>query len=401
LKKSTQIVDIDTLETSKGSSNSSWLVAAGTSCGAVVICQLTMKTQNGGDGSEFDLEILSCLKNVHLGSPVRAVNFINSACSGSENSTNNTIVLESCGSNGAIVRFLVRTNGSLSIMVEEHYDALLIIAGKVDNSSGSSSKNGTPTSATATSQSQSHSQLVYGFQSTDFLVWDAKSEAEVCSINCGSWRRPWAAQISAADTLTFCCDRGVAGAKISVHTRRPQLKIASPFPRALLPPGHGREINAVGIQCANADLNNQKFVCFTVGEDSSVRQAVVDFSKNPSLREIGIITDHVGGTTVKSLTMVDFFSGGGSGDGGGGGGTSSSLEKKRKTLLVTGGSKKVLMAWIVQEHGDINSQRTSAAAAAVTSEDGLHLDFVSSHAVQNIISCKNLPSVRFFSIFLL
>jgi len=416
LKKSTQIVEMDILLVSTRVSSSidstaTWLVAAGTSCGAVVIWRLKMET-DGVFQPQFDLQLLSCLNNVHLGSPIRSISLRNSG-----GLINSTIVLESCGSNGAIVRFSVNsTDGKLSIMVEEHYDALLIVAGKVTVATTKANDNNPRKIASSqplSPQPPSPSQLVYGFQSTNFVVWDAKAEAEVCSLYCGSWRRPWAVQISAADTMTFCCDRGLGGTKINLYTRRPLVlqqeqgdnsngdtSTVAPYPRALLPPGHGREINAVGIRALSGFSNfenssagknkNKRFVCFTGGEDSSVRQTLVDFSKNPSLREINLFSEHVGGTTVKSLTMVDFSSSrilSGDTDC-----ADSSEENNKKTLLVTGGSKKVLMAWIIQQN-DGNLQ--SSAAATIASEDGFHCQFVSAHAAQNIISCKNLPSVRF------
>jgi WD40 repeat protein len=424
LKKSTQIVDIDIIRTSTAPSsrNSSsdstvtWLVAAGTSCGAVVIWRLKLEN-DGLFQPRFELQLLSCLNNVHLGSPVRSISLTRRDSGGL---ISGSIVLESCGSNGAIVRFLVHsTSGTLSIMVEEHYDALLIVAGKVSVANANVESENTSTRRPTSSQSPRPSQLVYGFQSTNFVVWDAKVEAEVCSIYCGSWRRPWAVQISAADMMTFCCDRGVGGTKINVYTRRPLVlqqgdrtnddsnQSVAPYPRALLPPGHGREINAVGIRAlgggtsrfekgsAGNRCNKKRFACFTGGEDSSVRQTLVDFSKNPSLREINCITDHVGGTTVKSLTLVDFPSSGDFNDDAGGGALHSHEEKEitKKTLMVTGGSKKVLMAWIIQQQRDGNLQ--NSAAATIAREDGFHCQFVSAHAVQNIISCKNLPSVCF------
>ncbi|KAL4518599.1 hypothetical protein Ndes2437B_g00690 [Nannochloris sp. 'desiccata'] len=410
LKKSTKIVELDILLTTTTSSSSSsssidntatWLIAAGTSCGAVVNWRLKVETD--GPQPRYDLQLLSRLKDVHLGSPIRSISLLDSGGVDS-----NTTVLESCGSNGAIVRFSVNSmNGKLSIMVEEHYDALLIVAGKVFKPN-SNNDNNSPRKLTSPPKSSKSSQLVYGFQSTNFVVWDAKAEAEVCSLYCGSWRRPWAVQISAADTMTFCCDRGVGGTKINVYTRRPlvlqqgdknsndDINRIAPYPRALLPPGHGREINAVGIRALggishfeskSAGKNNKRFACFTGGEDSSVRQTLIDFSKNPSLRETNLISDHVGGTTVKSLTMVDFFSSGGGVRGNARDGDSPE-ENRKKTLMVTGGSKKVLMAWILQQN-DGNLQNS---AAAVASEDGFHCQFVSSHAMQNIISCKNLPS---------
>ncbi|KAG7674426.1 hypothetical protein KSW81_000081 [Nannochloris sp. 'desiccata'] len=391
MKKSTKIVELDILLTTTTSSSSSsssidntatWLIAAGTSCGAVVNWRLKVETD--GPQPRYDLQLLSRLKDVHLGSPIRSISLLDSGGVDS-----NTTVLESCGSNGAIVRFSVNSmNGKLSIMVEEHYDALLIVAGKVFKPN-SNNDNNSPRKLTSPPKSSKSSQLVYGFQSTNFVVWDAKAEAEVCSLYCGSWRRPWAVQISAADTMTFCCDRGVGGTKINVYTRRPlvlqqgdknsndDINRIAPYPRALLPPGHGREINAVGIRALggishfeskSAGKNNKRFACFTGGEDSSVRQTLIDFSKNPSLRETNLISDHVGGTTVKSLTMVDFFSSGGGVRGNARDGDSPE-ENRKKTLMVTGGSKKVLMAWILQQN-DGNLQNS---AAAVASEDGFPL----------------------------
>jgi len=198
-------------------------------------------------------------------------------------------------------------------------------------------------------------EYCWGFKGTKFGVWRDEEEIEVCSITCGSWRRPWTVSHTlnrnpdyyrnhnSGATLTFCFDSG--GRHVTVYRRI--LYSASDSgqlirPNCALPtslsfsPFHGREINALAIVTNGVSLSKDDVMVVTGGEDSTVRGTFVRIpAVRPQLYRSILIGEHAGGTAVKNLALKAMYN------------KSGVSRDDQKYLLVTAGAKRVLMAWTI------------------------------------------------------
>ena len=131
--------------------------------------------------------------------------------------------------------------------------------------------------------------LLWGFQSTDFVVWNNTKQTEVMKVACGGSHRNWAYDP---------CNDGSDGGKFvwtkasvcNVHMQRQASH------RVLQSGGHGREIKAVAITPVQIEVEGKdKYLIATGAEDTTIRiSVVVEPQKHvPDVtRCMGLITKH-------------------------------------------------------------------------------------------------------------
>lgn len=158
--------------------------------------------------------------------------------------------------------------------------------------------------------------MLIGFYTNYFAIWDVDLSSEFCSIYCPSWRRPWDIHYDASRSIVmFCYSSGVGD--LHVFRRKLSRKGCATSPRILGTSSHGREINSV------VDLGDRTLV--TAAEDATLRVCrwvrdtggIILHSKCFSTQPLG--------TTVRMMQVIQVCEG--------------------KTLMVTGGAKTVLTAW--------------------------------------------------------
>ena len=416
-------------------SSTYWLIAAGTSCGRVVLWRLDLflpnnSTQTSSSSSTI-FTLLATVENVHFGSSVRGITLQSTSSLSSSSEEKQRFLVESEGGNGTIIHFEVESsNGKLIYVGEEKFDALLIVAGRRGGSRRKNNK----------TSSSSSSPITYGFQTTNFLVWDEAAEAEVCSVHCGNWRRPWTANVISGSDLTFCIDLG--SENIHIYARRPfpvphlhqkhliaassslsssneekergtkgddggngnglcEIKSSFPaLPFALMSPGHGTEINALKLLSVDSSSSSGSIVCITAGEDSTIRQAVMTMMEDSTtksseteenggtfttarLRNCGLVGDHAGGTSVRAMALAVL---------------PDSSSRGNRYLMVSGGSKQVLMAWMLTTRDDNTPPpplRSGAGGGGIGSEQKtmLHSELLSAHVSLGTVSKKSVSRV--------
>ena len=467
-------------------SDLNWLVATGTSWGGIVLWRLNLHFEatapDGGNRAVLPkgtLTLLSTVKDVHIGTPVRGIS-LRAIESAARTAGSGRIEVESQGSNGTVVRFDVGQGGQLAILGEDRYDSILVIAGKTENPAISSNETTFGDAAVSAGhplggvsnykfKSSTRSGLVYGFQTTNFILWDEGVEAQVCSVFCSSWRRPWAVQVTAVDKVTFCWNSSTNN-EIMIYTRRPYINnsssvakfdipsVSRALPLAFLPPGHGREINALALipnnlhrsrslprnllgsivngareidnsdHDSNGNTNHNKkststttndvsidgftlpitresLFCLTGGEDASIRQAVIEvpsFGSNEGstsdvglMQNVGLVSDHVGGNSVKAIAHALIPLDSST--------TISSTNNStadigRKSLVVVGGSRQAMMAWVVTHQEKIGRKEEDTnrifGCESGEMETPWECELLSTHASPAVFSVKNLPEVR-------
>lgn len=344
----------------------SWLMFTGSSSGGVTLWCLAMGRY---PASDWMLTVLDCIRDAHVGTPVKSVSsrWVPIMVEEPE-MVENRIELESAGGNSAMMIYTVdKQRQRLVRLGETRYESsLLVVIGKCR---GRHSVSGSVW--TTKEGNSSTGDLVFGFRGPKFSVWNKDADAEVCSVQCGSWRRPWAVAVPNPNDITFCFDCG--SRQIAVYRRRGKYdKPASTenhwlsgksLPKALMSRFHGRELNAVKAVCWGGQV-----VCFTGGEDAMVGVACFDPTWMPHLSFVG---DHAGGTAVKALSIVDLA------------GRSRSLNMGRQ-LLISAGSKRVIMAWTLRPKPTDEYRLTRPP---------FETEWLSTHASPAVIRRRSAPQV--------
>lgn len=377
---------ITCVSSSECSINGEMILVTGTSTGGVTVWKVGGKVTNG-------LEALHTFSQAHEVTPVK---FVSKPVLVDPFS----FEFESAGSNGTIQKisfYFTMTNATDGTKLvrrgENKCDDLLIIVGFSSRSSSLSSRRKGEHVKESThwpSGRPAETWLAYcwGFKGTRFGVWRQDDEVEVCSIACGSWRRPWTVShtLNGEDMhkkhkyqtcLTFAFDSG--GRHVTVYRRilslvSPSLKqalsantehsIARVLPTSLsFSPFHGREINALAVVSKGVSMPDDLLVVITGGEDATLRGTSVVTMPQVEYRS-HCIGEHAGGTAVKSMALVPMN-------------TDSEEEGNHvdSYLLITAGSKRVLTAWIIT---------TSPFRA----------DWISSHIQEHVLHRKSWPGRR-------
>ncbi|MCJ1245216.1 hypothetical protein MMC30_002417 [Trapelia coarctata] len=107
--------------------------------------------------------------------------------------------------------------------------------------------------------------LLWGFRSTDFVVWNGSKQTETMKIACGGSHRSWAYSPS---------NDGQDGGKLvwtKASTCNVQIQPRASH-RVLQPGGHGREIKAMAISSVRQDIGGRTgYLIATGAEDTTVR----------------------------------------------------------------------------------------------------------------------------------
>lgn len=158
--------------------------------------------------------------------------------------------------------------------------------------------------------------LLIGFHTNHFTIWDIDLSSELCNIYCPSWRRPWDFHYDSSQSLVmFCYSSGVGD--LHLFTRKLSCKGYATSPRILGTSSHGREINSV------VDLGDGTFV--TAAEDATLRLCRWVHDTGGIILHSKCFSTQPLGTTVRMMQAIQIHQG--------------------KTLMVTGGAKTVLTAW--------------------------------------------------------
>ena len=131
--------------------------------------------------------------------------------------------------------------------------------------------------------------LLWGFRSTDFVVWNETKRTEVMTVPCGGSHRTWAYLPSN--------DRRNGGAfiwtKASVCNVQAQSKASH---QVLQPGGHGREIKALAICPIQTKLDSDcGYLVATGAEDTTIRISFAtrgNADSSQALRCLGVISQH-------------------------------------------------------------------------------------------------------------
>lgn len=159
--------------------------------------------------------------------------------------------------------------------------------------------------------------MLIGFYTNYFAIWDVDLSSEFCNIYCPSWRRPWDIHYDASRSIvTFCYSSGVGD--LHVFTRKLSSKGCATSPRILGTSIHGREINSV------VDLGDGTLV--TAAEDATLRICRWVRHTGGTILHSKCFSTQPLGTTVRMMQVIQVRHG--------------------KRLMVTGGAKTVLTAWI-------------------------------------------------------
>ena len=112
---------------------------------------------------------------------------------------------------------------------------------------------------------QTRNLILWGFQSKEFVVWNASKDMETMRIDCGGAHRNWC--------YTLCNDGNDGGTfvwtKASEYHVHSQLQASH---KVISPGGHGREIKAMGISPALENPDGTKLQYIATGsEDTTIR----------------------------------------------------------------------------------------------------------------------------------
>ncbi|MCJ1402179.1 hypothetical protein MMC11_005399 [Xylographa trunciseda] len=137
--------------------------------------------------------------------------------------------------------------------------------------------------------SENQDLLLWGFRSTDFVVWNETKRIEVMRVPCGGAHRSWA--YSPSDDGQ---DGGVfIWTKASICNVQAQSTASH---RVLQPGGHGREIKAIAICPLRIKLDSEYgYLVATAAEDTTIRisHAIVDKEdSSQAMRCLGVISKH-------------------------------------------------------------------------------------------------------------
>ncbi|GLJ20918.1 hypothetical protein SUGI_0381750 [Cryptomeria japonica] len=195
-----------------------------------------------------------------------------------------------------------------------------------------------------------------GFTSVDFLLWDITNESELLRVPCGGWRRPHSYFIGVMPEIQNCF------AYLKDHTiyvlrnwvPNDQIKLS---PQSLHTQFHGREIHSVhfipmlsSLFCSQNNLSCPKTSWIATGsEDGTVRITRYSSKQMDKLSLSLLLGEHVGGSAVRSVTIVSKIyplelDGHRIQDS-----HSCSMENKDSLLvLLSVGAKQVLTSWLLK-----------------------------------------------------
>ncbi|BFI34384.1 hypothetical protein AXG93_2278s1330 [Marchantia polymorpha subsp. ruderalis] len=205
-------------------------------------------------------------------------------------------------------------------------------------------------------------KIAVGFTGSDFLLWDTTHKSELLRVTCGGWRRPFSYIVGEMPDFQHAFVF-VKGQVIQVHRHwinsigaalaKAELDVATQSLRGQF---HGKEINSVQIfRCVGAQAAIDQSVMIATGaEDGTVRISSYLEAKQEQLDANSVLGDHVGGSAVRSLTLVDKIHSLGkgldltrdpgerlescSGDGG---------RSDTRQFLFSAGAKEVLTCWLL------------------------------------------------------
>ena len=161
---------------------------------------------------------------------------------------------------------------------------------------------------------------VAGFQSSDFLVWNAEDNCQVIKIRCGGWRRPHSLFVEGGVGATFAHLKDHV-----IHVQRlisgdgevPQGSESSDLSNTVTPGFHGLEIHSTQIlPTSRLGKPGDTFLAITGAEDGLVR-----FSEwgpdgetgHFKVHSSGIVGECVAGTQVRALSLCLPAAAGGAG----------------------------------------------------------------------------------------
>ena len=113
------------------------------------------------------------------------------------------------------------------------------------------------------SSSKQHDLILFGFQSTCFVVWNHSKQAQMLSIDCGGARRSWGYYMS-LDTE----EHAFVWTKASTFN---SLRRSLHTPDILREGGHGREIKALAVRSGSHVQGKRPQMIATGAEDTTIR----------------------------------------------------------------------------------------------------------------------------------
>ncbi|KAL2631977.1 hypothetical protein R1flu_016663 [Riccia fluitans] len=159
-------------------------------------------------------------------------------------------------------------------------------------------------------------KVAVGFTGSDFLLWNMTHNNELLRVTCGGWRRPFSYVLGSVPDIQHAFVF-VKGQAIQIHrswfnSSEAALSKAD-YERAtqsLRAQFHGREINSVLIfsssTIAGASVpGNQSLTIATGAEDGTVILSSYQEGTVEHLDPYLVLGDHVGGSAVRSLALVD------------------------------------------------------------------------------------------------
>ena len=352
--------------------SSCWLIGVGTSCGGVVLWRLELGNDAKGSCSFTQV---SCIRDAAHCTPVRSISILPSSSlydSNDRNCTSAQLELYSGGSNGVLGMYSIGTGGVLSFVREERAHEMLIMNGIYDTTRiGRKSVSGGGENGKIRRKEE---RLIFGYQTTYFLIWDTIAEAQVCSVPVGTWKRPWTVRVDGPHCVTLCYDCSEDKRAIMMYVRRGEvggeggLRCAPHKPPfALIPPGNSREINVV-----RSLGEGRGWV--TGGEDGSLRRFMSNVDNDGDDAHIEWMSAHVMGTIVKAIDVVECVGGG-----------LTQPNDPVHTLMVTVGSQQTAMAWQFMYK---SSNGSSATDSLLSSR------LIGIHAPPSLFMRKNKPEGR-------
>ncbi|KAL3689810.1 hypothetical protein R1sor_016119 [Riccia sorocarpa] len=162
----------------------------------------------------------------------------------------------------------------------------------------------------------SRRKVAVGFTGSDFLLWDMTHNSELLRVTCGGWRRPFSYIVGSIPELQHAFVF-VKGQAIQIHRSwiksseaalsKPDYEVATQSLRA---PFHGREISSVLIfsspaNAGSASAGDQRLTIATGSEDGTVILSSYQEGTEDHLDPCLVLGDHVGGSAVRSLALVD------------------------------------------------------------------------------------------------
>ncbi len=158
--------------------------------------------------------------------------------------------------------------------------------------------------------------ILFGFQSTSFVVWNHTKQAQMLSIDCGGSHRNWAYHLS-----PDAKQHALVWTKASTYNC---LKRKTSTPVIVQEGGHGREIKALAIRPWLHGEGNRQNVLATGAEDTTIRLSAFQSSTahfDSSHGEFGLqplirLTEHTTGVQHLAFSSCGnyLFSSGGSGE---------------------------------------------------------------------------------------